>query len=83
MSVTSVDKDLEALTMTITADLDATVERAWQSRDVKVRTRDADMVAFIRHPVGRGACDGADGGGEHALDRGAPGEPHRQSYSSG
>ena len=30
MSVTSVDKDLEALTMTITADLDATVERAWQ-----------------------------------------------------
>ncbi|MGH9274693.1 MAG: SRPBCC family protein [Acidimicrobiales bacterium] len=30
MSVTSVDKDFEALTMTITADLDATVERAWQ-----------------------------------------------------
>jgi uncharacterized protein YndB with AHSA1/START domain len=30
MSVTSVEKDLEALTMTITADLDATVERAWQ-----------------------------------------------------
>ena len=30
MSVTSVDKDLEALTMTVTADLDATVERAWQ-----------------------------------------------------
>ena len=30
MSVTSVDKDPEALTMTITADLDATAERAWQ-----------------------------------------------------
>lgn len=30
MSVTSVDKDLEALTLTVTADLDATVERAWQ-----------------------------------------------------
>jgi uncharacterized protein YndB with AHSA1/START domain len=30
MSVTNVEKDLEALTMTITADLDATVERAWQ-----------------------------------------------------
>ncbi len=29
MSVTSVEKDPEALTMTITADLDATVERAW------------------------------------------------------
>ena len=30
MSVSSVDKDLEALTMTVTADLDATIERAWQ-----------------------------------------------------
>jgi len=30
MSVTSVEKDLEGLTMTITADLDATIERAWQ-----------------------------------------------------
>jgi uncharacterized protein YndB with AHSA1/START domain len=30
MSVTSVEKDLEALTMTVTADLDATVERVWQ-----------------------------------------------------
>jgi uncharacterized protein YndB with AHSA1/START domain len=30
MSVTRVDKDPEALTMTVTADLDATVERAWQ-----------------------------------------------------
>jgi uncharacterized protein YndB with AHSA1/START domain len=30
MSVTSVVKDLEALTMTVTADLDASVERAWQ-----------------------------------------------------
>jgi uncharacterized protein YndB with AHSA1/START domain len=30
MSVTSVEKDTSALTMTITADLDATVERAWQ-----------------------------------------------------
>ena len=30
MTVNSVDKDLEALTMTVTADLDATVERAWQ-----------------------------------------------------
>ena len=30
MSVTSVDKDPEPLTMTVTADLDATVERAWQ-----------------------------------------------------
>jgi uncharacterized protein YndB with AHSA1/START domain len=30
MSVTSVEKDLEALTMTVTADLDANVERAWQ-----------------------------------------------------
>lgn len=30
MSLTDVVKDLEALTMTITADLDATVERAWQ-----------------------------------------------------
>ena len=30
MSVTSVEKDLESLTMTVTADLDATVERAWQ-----------------------------------------------------
>jgi uncharacterized protein YndB with AHSA1/START domain len=30
MTVTSVEKDLEALTMTVTADLDATVERAWQ-----------------------------------------------------
>ena len=30
MSVTRVDKDPEALTMTITADLDATVERAWR-----------------------------------------------------
>ncbi|MEA3078068.1 MAG: hypothetical protein QOF60_2976 [Actinomycetota bacterium] len=30
MTVTSVLKDPEALTMTITADLDATVERAWQ-----------------------------------------------------
>jgi uncharacterized protein YndB with AHSA1/START domain len=30
MTVTSVEKDLESLTMTVTADLDATVERAWQ-----------------------------------------------------
>jgi uncharacterized protein YndB with AHSA1/START domain len=30
MSVTSIDKDPTALTMTVTADLDATVERAWQ-----------------------------------------------------
>ena len=30
MSVTSVEKDPEALTMTVTAALDATVERAWQ-----------------------------------------------------
>jgi uncharacterized protein YndB with AHSA1/START domain len=30
MSVTSVEKDPEALTMTITADLEATVDRAWQ-----------------------------------------------------
>ena len=30
MSVTSVEKDVEALTMTVTADVDATVERAWQ-----------------------------------------------------
>jgi uncharacterized protein YndB with AHSA1/START domain len=30
MSVTSVEKDPEALTMTVTADLDATVERAWE-----------------------------------------------------
>jgi len=30
MTVTSVDKDPEALTMSITAELDATVERAWQ-----------------------------------------------------
>ncbi len=29
MSVTSVEKDPEALTMTVTADLDATVERVW------------------------------------------------------
>ena len=30
MTVTSFRKDPEALTMTITAELDATVERAWQ-----------------------------------------------------
>jgi uncharacterized protein YndB with AHSA1/START domain len=30
MSVISVEKDPESLTMTVTADLDATVERAWQ-----------------------------------------------------
>jgi uncharacterized protein YndB with AHSA1/START domain len=30
MSVTSVEKDPKTLTMTVTADLDATVERAWQ-----------------------------------------------------
>jgi uncharacterized protein YndB with AHSA1/START domain len=30
MSVTSVEKDPESLTMTVTADLDATIERAWQ-----------------------------------------------------
>jgi uncharacterized protein YndB with AHSA1/START domain len=30
MSVTHVEKDPEALTMTVTAELDATVERAWQ-----------------------------------------------------
>ena len=30
MTVTNVNKDPEALTMTITAELDATVERAWQ-----------------------------------------------------
>ncbi len=30
MSVTSVEKDPESLTVTVTADLDATVERAWQ-----------------------------------------------------
>jgi uncharacterized protein YndB with AHSA1/START domain len=30
MTVTSVQKDPDALTMTITADLDATVDRAWQ-----------------------------------------------------
>jgi uncharacterized protein YndB with AHSA1/START domain len=30
MSVTSVEKDLEALTMTVTADLDATLDRVWQ-----------------------------------------------------
>jgi uncharacterized protein YndB with AHSA1/START domain len=30
MSVTSVEKDPESLTMTVTADLDATVERVWQ-----------------------------------------------------
>jgi uncharacterized protein YndB with AHSA1/START domain len=30
MSVTSVEKDVESLTMTVRADLDATVERAWQ-----------------------------------------------------
>jgi uncharacterized protein YndB with AHSA1/START domain len=30
MSVTKVEKDPQSLTMTVTADLDATVERAWQ-----------------------------------------------------
>jgi uncharacterized protein YndB with AHSA1/START domain len=30
MSVTSVEKDLEALTMTVTAEYDVTAERAWQ-----------------------------------------------------
>lgn len=30
MTVTRVEQDTEALTMTVTADLDATVERAWQ-----------------------------------------------------
>jgi uncharacterized protein YndB with AHSA1/START domain len=30
MSVTGVEKDPESLTLTVTADLDATVERAWQ-----------------------------------------------------
>ena len=30
MGVTSVEKDLEALTMTVTADYDVPVERAWQ-----------------------------------------------------
>ena len=30
MTVTSVHKDTDALTMTVTAELDATVERAWQ-----------------------------------------------------
>jgi uncharacterized protein YndB with AHSA1/START domain len=30
MSITSVEKDPESLTMTVTADLDATVERVWQ-----------------------------------------------------
>ena len=30
MSVTRVDTDAQALTLTVTADLDATVERAWQ-----------------------------------------------------
>ena len=30
MSVTSVEKDPRALTMTVTADLAATVEREWQ-----------------------------------------------------
>ncbi len=30
MSVTSVEKDPESLTMTVTANLDATVDRAWQ-----------------------------------------------------
>ncbi len=30
MSVTSVEKDPQSLTMTVTADLDATDERAWQ-----------------------------------------------------
>jgi uncharacterized protein YndB with AHSA1/START domain len=30
MSVTDVEKDLEALTLTVTAGLDATVERAWE-----------------------------------------------------
>jgi uncharacterized protein YndB with AHSA1/START domain len=30
MSVTSVEKDPESLTLTVTTDLDATVERAWQ-----------------------------------------------------
>jgi len=30
MSVTNIEKDTAALTMTVTADLDATVERAWQ-----------------------------------------------------
>jgi hypothetical protein len=29
MSVTSVEKDPEALTLTVTADLDATADRAW------------------------------------------------------
>ena len=30
MGVTSVEKDPEALTVTVTANLEATVERAWQ-----------------------------------------------------
>ena len=30
MTITNVEKDLDALTMTVTAELDATVERAWQ-----------------------------------------------------
>ena len=30
MSVTTIDKDLEALTMTVTAEYDVTAERAWQ-----------------------------------------------------
>jgi hypothetical protein len=30
MSVSSVEKDPEALTLTVTADLEATVDRAWQ-----------------------------------------------------
>ena len=30
MSVINVEKDFESLTLTVTADLDATVERAWE-----------------------------------------------------
>jgi len=61
MTVTNVEKDAAALTMTITADLDAPVARAWQLwEDPRQLERwwgpPMYPATFLEHDLAPGAC---------------------------
>ena len=71
MSVTSIDKDPDALTMTVTAHLDATVERAWQLWADGVAKPEV-IDAVVRTSFGRrvgitGPIESADIGGIETM----------------
>ena len=78
MSVTSVEKDPEALTMTVTADLDATVERAWQLWADPPPIREVVGASWL--PGDRGRPRPATRRADHLLHGRPRGERHNSTW---